>query len=175
MSAAADAAIASAAFAAVAAGASWASVLQTRRERTTAREPNLSIEVSVDPTSGVVTAHLNNNGGPARSVRFAVAVQNHLAYGHPSPTPTFRAGEGRVIDTAITTAPTVPAPGFVAGIDTETSTLYVAWTGGETATYRLRGRRRTTTTDQDLMRHVLPGFDIRTATQTRFQTRDRWF
>jgi hypothetical protein len=174
MSAADLATLATAVFAAVAAAASWASVLQTRRERLSARTPELLLEVVEELTTKHISVHIHNHGGPAVRVRFAVALGNNLAYGHPAPTATFLAGEGRVIETTIVTPGNVPAPGFVAGWNTAGTHLYAAWTDGKRAVYDRRAMRAAGTTDDYLLKQVLPEFDISRMNIVRCNTTERW-
>ena len=142
------------AFAAVAAGASWASVAQTRRDRIAAQTPVLRLEVAEDLISKQISVHIHNHGGAALRVRFAVVVGNQLAYGHPAPTSTFQAGEGRVIETPIVTLGGVPAPGFVAGWNTTNDKLFVSWTDGEHAVYDRRAMTAGQMNDERLMKRV---------------------
>jgi hypothetical protein len=167
--------VATAALAAVAAGASWASVLQTRRERLAAQTPDLRLEVAEDLTSKQISVHIHNHGGPAMRVRFAVAVGTQLAYGHPAPTSTFRAGEGRVITTPIHTSGGIPAPGFVAGWNTRGTKLYVFWTNSRKQTvYTGADLTATSSTDDVLMKKVLSDFDIKAMALVRYDTTERW-
>jgi hypothetical protein len=175
MSVADIATVATAGLAAVAAGASWATVLQTRRERLATQTPDLRLEVVEDLTSKQISVHIHNHGGPAMRIRFAVAVGGQLAYGHPAPTSTFRAGEGRVIATPIQTSGGVPAPGFVAGWNTAGRKLYVFWTDSRKQTVYTQADLITSgSTDDALMKRVLPDFNIKTMTLVRYDTTERW-
>ncbi len=167
--------LATAVFAAVAAAAaSWASVLQTRRERLAAQTPELLLEVVEELPTRQISIHIHNHGGPAIRVRFAVALGNSLAYGHPAPTSTFLTGEGRVIETNVVTPGGVPAPGFVAGWNTAGTHLYVAWIDGRRAVYDRKAMRVAGTTDNYLLKQVLPDFDITTMSIVRCNTTERW-
>jgi hypothetical protein len=52
-----------------AAAASWASVLQTTRERLSAQPPELLLEVVEELTTKQVSIHIHNHGGPAVRLR----------------------------------------------------------------------------------------------------------
>jgi hypothetical protein len=68
----------------------------------------------------------------------------------------------------------VPAPGFVAGWNTAGTNLYVSWTDGKRSVYDRATMRGADTSDDTLMKEVLPEFDITAMTLTRYNTTERW-
>jgi len=130
--------IGAAAFAAVAAIASWASVLQTRRERLAAQRPDLLIEVSVHLPEEKVFVQIHNNGGTARSVRFCAIEGSLMAYGTPQPTGILERGESRSIETSLPATKDREAKAWVSGVDAAARTIYVASSKGITKRYKLK-------------------------------------
>lgn len=130
--------IGTATFAAVAAIASWASVLQTRRERLEAQKPDLLIEVSVHLPEEKVFVQIHNNGGTARSVRFCAIEGTLMAYGTPQPTGILERGESRSIETSLPATKDREARAWVSGVDAAARIIYVASSKGMTKRYKLK-------------------------------------
>jgi hypothetical protein len=130
--------VGTAAFAAVAAIASWASVLQTRRERLAAQRPDLLIEVSVHLPEEKVFVQIHNNGGTARSVRFCTIEGTLMAYGTPQPTGILQRGESRSIETSLPATKDREAKAWISGVDAAARTIYVASSKGKTKRYKLK-------------------------------------
>jgi hypothetical protein len=162
-------------FAAVAAAASWASVAQTRRERIVAQTPELHMElVEAVGQQGrsFLRIQLINAGGLARYVSFSLADGTQFATGTPPPTPTFRAGESRTIDTGIVPTSGVKPAGFVVCYDARGG-FYVWMTDGTKRTYTKDDIERNPVQNQDLMRELVPSFDIDAVTFKSYETTER--
>jgi hypothetical protein len=129
---------ASTVFAAGAAGASWTSVLQNRRDRIAAESPAMTIDMIASDTDQTVQVHLSNQGGVARGVEFAPAVGQLMVFGVPHPAPLFRAGESRLIQTAIPVRRDDTIVGFVSCYDVHARRNYVWWPNGEHQVYDFR-------------------------------------
>jgi hypothetical protein len=166
--------LATAAFAAVAAGASWASVLQTRRERLAARTPDLHLEVmeAIGPTGSVIQIQIINSGGLAKLVRFGVVQGREFAFGHPPPSPTFRSGESRILETALTPVTPKTVAAYVACFDAERERFYFWPHGGRRQVFRVADLERDFTNDS-LMRQLQPDFDIQRAKMVLYKTIER--
>jgi hypothetical protein len=171
-------AVGSTAFAAVAAGASWATVLQTRRERIAALKPNLHYEVIyLTGPQRCVQLSISNNGGAAKNVYFCVITGNEVTYGFPQPTAFFKPGEGRLINTDLTSPESLmaQADSFVACHDASGARLYLFTTDKAPRVFRLRGWRRSRKgfAAQDLARKLFPGADLEKLTWKTYQTAER--
>ena len=165
--------VATAALAAIAAGASWASVFQNRKERIAASMPLMTIDVMVVADTETVRVHLTNSGGGvARGVEFSVSAPEVglIAYGVSHPTPTFRPGESRLIDTAIHANRDNELIGFVSCYDATGEHLKAWWPNGDHRDYRI-GRDRVS--PSLLMQVAKPGFDIAQMTPVRYTTVER--
>ncbi|HEX3803593.1 MAG TPA: hypothetical protein VHV75_12220 [Solirubrobacteraceae bacterium] len=158
MSAADIAALGAAVFAAVAAGASWASVLQTRRERIEAQKPHMTIDVILPPDTAQVLVQLANHGASARQVEFAVATDGQITH-TVTERPTLLPGETREYDSGIQRSTNRDPVAFVSCYDLTGATLYAWWPNGDHRVYRPRERADERPSRADLMSHVLPGFD----------------
>jgi hypothetical protein len=77
--------VGSAVFAAIAAGASWATVAQSRRERKRRETPDIHMRVLQQVPSGHINIHFANYGGAAKDVRFFVLESGQVAYGRCRP------------------------------------------------------------------------------------------
>ena len=161
-------------FAAVAAAASWASVVQTRRERIAAQTPQLHMELleALDNGRSFLRIQLINAGGIARHISFSLVDGTQCVTGTPSPTPTFRAGESRTIDTALVPTSGVKPKGYVVCYDARGS-FYIWMTDGTTRTYTKEQIESNPVRNQDLMRELVPSFDINAVTLLRYETIER--
>jgi hypothetical protein len=167
--------LATAAFAAVAAGASWASVLQTRRERIAAQTPDLHLELveAIDAHGrGFLRMQLINAGGLAKQVDFSIADGTQFITGTPGPTPTFRAGESRTIDTGIVPTSGVKPVGYVNCYDAQ-GNFYIWMTDGTKRKYSKQEIESNPIAPSALMRQLIPSFDIRAMTLMVYQTTER--
>jgi hypothetical protein len=164
-------AIVAAGFAAIAAGASWASVWQSRRERIDARTPDMHVEVQHAQDTDAVLVFIASNGGPAKGVYFLVVAGNMAILGHPEPSTLFRPGESRILQTTLQRSAEPPV-GFIACHDLAERHLYVWAATGERRVYRIKGLRRDRRdlTDGLLMDELYPGRDISGVIRGDFQT-----
>lgn len=174
MDAASWATVVTAAFAAVAAVASWASVAQTRRERIASETPDLHMEVIETLGQGTrgIRIQIVNSGGLAKRVRFAVVQGNQLAYGHPPPTPTFRPGESRIIESALTPSAEKEVVAYVACFDARGKWFYFWPRIGDRRAYRVADLG-SAFNDDALMRELIPDFNIAAMTMVTYETVER--
>jgi hypothetical protein len=163
--------IASAGAAAIAAGASWVSVLQSRKERITARTPLMSIDFVTPLRSDIVRVHITNHGAAARGVEFAVAVDGQMCWSVTDP-PTFLPGETRTMLPAINHVSDIDPIGFVSCYDVAGGVLRVWYPTGESQVYRARDRPDERPSRAVLMRVVSPDFDASAMTLVGFRNVD---
>jgi hypothetical protein len=163
-------------FAAVAAIASWASVLQTRRERVAAQTPDVHIEVvqAIGANQRNVRVELVNAGGLAKAVKFAVLVDNQLATGHPPPIPTFKPGESRIIETGITPSLDAKRVAFVSYYDAGNTRFYVSYLDpAKKRVYRVKDLSAQRLSDNALLLQLAPGFDLGSTRLVTYDTTER--
>jgi hypothetical protein len=145
-------------FAAVAAGASWASVAQTRRDRIEAQTPMMSIDVVLPPDAAQVIIQIINHGPAARQVEFAVATDGQWTH-TVTEKPTFAPGEMREYDSGIHRQTLRDPAAFVSCYDLTGGILHVWYPNGDHLVYRPRERPDERPSRAAMMQHVAPGFD----------------
>jgi hypothetical protein len=136
---------------------------------------HMDVQQSLDTDK--IQVHIIANGGPAKLVRFLVAEGQHAVFGYPAPTPTFRAGESRLIDTPLVGTDDKRAMGYIGCYDMTGAHFYVWSQGGDRRVYRMTGllRHRERFSDDTLMKRFYPGFDINAVQLMRYETVDQSF
>lgn len=162
------AALGSAAFAAVAAGGSWASVLQTRRERLAAATPSMSIDVITQLGTNEVRVQLMNHGPAVRGVEFAVAVDGQMTFS-VTPRPTLGPGETLLLRTTINHTSDTEPVSYVSCYDLTGRVLHAWWPDGHHEVYRVKDRPNERVNRAQLMARVAPGLDIHQMQLMRYE------
>jgi hypothetical protein len=136
---------------------------------------HLEVQQSLD--TGKIRLHIIANGGPAKVVQFVVVEGQQAVIGHPAPTPTFRAGESRIIDTPLQGVEDKRGTGFIACYDMTGARFYVWPMQGENRSYRMKGvfRHRKPFSNDTLMKEFYPSFDINKVELMRYETVEQTF
>jgi hypothetical protein len=162
------AALGSAAFAAVAAGASWATVLQTRRERIAAATPRMSIDLITPLGTTEVRVQIMNHGAAVRGVEFAVAVDGQMTFS-VTPRPTLGPGETLLLRTAINHFSDAEPVSYVSCYDLAGRVLHAWWPDGQHRVYRVKDRPEERVNRAELMARVAPTLNIDQLQLVRFE------
>jgi hypothetical protein len=166
--------VASTAFTALAAGAAWATVRQSARERREARIPALHVEVTEDLDSGAIGFHIENYGGDlAKLVSFVVVEGTQVAAGFLPPAAILRSGEGATMRTALASTGSHQAKAVVICHDAAGRYVHAWDVTGQHKQWRRRRWPERPKGGEWILRKFYPGMSLDSLTPVRHELRER--